>query len=41
MPYVCCCSAYTEKVFEEQAYRVGMDNFIEKPLEDAQVRELL
>ena len=31
-PYICCCSAYTEDNFIEEAYESGMDKYITKPV---------
>ena len=31
-PFVCCCTAYTEPVFEQQALQAGMDRFLAKPI---------
>lgn len=31
-PYICCCSAYTEKSYSESAIEAGMDDFMTKPL---------
>lgn len=41
MPYVCCCTAYTEPVFEEQALKAGMDKFLPKPIQIKQIEEIL
>ena len=31
-PYICCCSAYTEDNFIEEAFEAGMDNYFTKPV---------
>lgn len=36
-----CCTAYEEKVFEQQALAVGMDEFLTKPIESDKIEALL
>ena len=31
-PYICCCSAYTEDNFIEEAFEAGMDKYFTKPV---------
>ena len=41
IPYVACCTAYEEKIFERQALAVGMDEFLNKPIADGTIEALL
>ena len=33
VPYICCCTAYTEASFMKIALEAGMDHFLTKPIE--------
>ena len=39
-PYICCCSAYNDETFVDQAYSAGMDYFLTKPVSSEQLSEL-
>ena len=32
IPYICCCTAYTEASFQVRARQAGMDQFLSKPV---------
>ena len=32
MPYICCCTAYTQASFKKNALAVGMDQCLTKPV---------
>ena len=34
-PLICCCSAYDEGCFVEEAHRAGMNTFLTKPINQA------
>ena len=40
-PYICCCTAYAEASFQRQAYAVGMDNFLTKPIDSNALDNIL
>ena len=40
-PYIVCCSAYTDDIFIEEAYAVGMDKFYTKPVNAGQLIDLV
>ena len=40
-PYICCCTAYVEAVFEKRALDAGMDHFLVKPIGKNEVQKIL
>ena len=40
-PLICCCTAYAEASFKRKALAVGMDQFMTKPLETAELIKIL
>ena len=40
-PYICCCSAYTDETYKKQAIDSGMDDFLNKPVAEERIQELL
>ena len=40
-PYICCCTAYDEAGFKKIALQSGMDKFINKPVSDDELNEVL
>ena len=41
VPYMACCSAYTEPAFEQAALSAGIAVFYTKPLSVVQIKELV
>ena len=41
MPYICCCTAYRDVNYRKNAFKVGMDRFLIKPIEDSELSELI
>ena len=41
VPYMACCSAYTESTFEQIALGAGISVFYTKPLSTSQIKELV
>ena len=31
-PYICCCTAYTEDSYMQEAFEAGMNDFLNKPI---------
>lgn len=40
-PNICCCTAYSEESFKRKALAVGMDQFMTKPIENAELNKVL
>ena len=41
VPYICCCTAYSEATFKRQALASGMDHFITKPISYYELEEVI
>ena len=41
VPYICCCTAYAEATFKKLALDAGMDHFLTKPVEYAELTAIL
>ena len=41
LPYICCCTAYTDPTFKKTALEAGMNQFITKPVTKEQLDDLL
>ena len=41
IPYICCCTAYTETSFKQKAIAAGMDHFLIKPVKSSELAEIL
>ena len=41
LPYICCCTAYSEASFKREAFASGMDNFITKPVKVDELEVLI
>ena len=40
-PYICCCSAYLEESFKTKAFEAGMNDYMDKPIVNERLQELL
>ena len=40
-PYMCCCTAYTDKKFRDMAFEAGMQKFVNKPVKFEDLDEIL
>ena len=40
VPYICCCTAYAEASFKKKAKAAGMDQFLTKPIQIEELRDL-
>ena len=41
MPFICCCTAYTEAQFRDAALDSGMNHFLSKPISSDELQQLL
>ena len=41
LPYICCCSSNHDKSYIEEAYKVGMNNFMTKPVNAEELMNLV
>lgn len=41
VPFICCCTAYSEASFKRQALAAGMDHFLTKPVRSQDLDEIL
>ena len=32
MPFMCCCTAYTHKSYQDKVLEAGLDKFVNKPV---------
>jgi CheY-like chemotaxis protein len=40
-PYIVCLTAFTEKIFEENALDAGMSEFVSKPISSGKLKQIL
>ena len=40
-PYICCCTAYSEDSYMQEAVDSGMDNFLTKPVTKKNLKKLI
>jgi CheY-like chemotaxis protein len=40
-PHIVCLTAFTEKIFEENAKAAGMNEFITKPINNARLKKIM
>lgn len=41
VPYLCCFTAYAEAAYKKMALKSGMDRFLQKPIQQADLEELI
>ena len=40
-PHIVCLTAFTDKIFEENAKAAGMNEFITKPINNARLKKIM
>ena len=41
VPFICCCTAYTDANFMQKAKAAGMDKFLTKPIQTEELKNLV
>lgn len=41
VPYICCCTAYTDEQFKKNALAAGMNHFLNKPISKEMLDQLV
>ena len=41
MPFMCCCTAYTDKSFQDKVLEAGIQKFVNKPMHSDVLDDIL